>query len=86
MAASLPASAFKSVDLPTFGFPTIATSKPDLIRSAAFIPVDSTSKSLIILSKIDKTSLETSVGTSSSAKSIVTSIKAIALIIIERHS
>ena len=52
MAASLPASAFKSVDLPTFGFPTIATSKPTLIRSATFIPVDSVYRSLIILVKI----------------------------------
>ena len=85
-AASLPASVFKSVDLPTLGLPTIATSKPVRMRSATLVLFDSSFKSLFTLYKISKTSYETSVGTSSSAKSIVTSIKAIALIIIDLHS
>ena len=37
-ATSRPASAFSSVDLPTFGGPTSATSKPSRIRSATRLP------------------------------------------------
>ena len=42
-ATSRPASAFSSVDLPTFGGPTSATSKPSRIRSATRLPASSRS-------------------------------------------
>ena len=86
MAASRPASAFRSVDLPAFGAPMIATSKPSRIRSAARPPCTSCRRSACTARPRARTSGATSTGTSSSAKSMVASINAAARINFSRHS
>ena len=85
IAASRPTNAFKSVDFPIFGGPTIATSKPSLIRSATKVPASSVFKSCNNPAIRPLTSGTTSTGTSSSAKSIVASINDAALIKSARH-
>ena len=73
IAASRPASAFKSVDFPAFGAPMIATSNPSRMRSAIRLPSISRPMSPRTPDNRATTSGPTSTGTSSSAKSIVTS-------------
>ena len=86
IAISRPEIAFNSVDFPAFGAPIIATSNPSRIRSATKLPAISTSKLCTTCVIRPCTSGVTSVGTSSSAKSIVTSINAVARNKCCRHS
>ena len=80
MAASRPAIRLRSVDLPTFGGPTIATSNPSRTRSAIRTP--SYSRCMPARTRVisASTSGRVSTGTSSSAKSIVASSSAAARI------
>ena len=86
IAASRPAKALRRVDFPAFGSPTIAASKPDRTRSALVAFLLSRFRLLRMDSKSSLTSSETSKGTSSSEKSIVTSIKDAALTRFARQS
>ena len=85
IAACRPAKAFNNVDLPILGGPIIATSKPSRTRSATKLPAISAFRSSITTEISVLTSGKTSMGMSSSEKSIVASTSAAARIKLMRQ-